>query len=321
MLATSNFSGGLMKPLRLSDLLALCLAAALTDPLNAAESSPPIGQGPLHGALEKPAEPEKKRPAEGIQDNSFLVEEAYNQEAGVVQHIFNFVYTVDKQPRSDARSFVASFTQEWPLLSQDHQISYTIPFETTRQNGHSDNGIQDVAIHYRWQALKESDRLPAFAPRISFFLPTGDEKEDRGAGKVTYQANLPFSKVLSDRWTVHFNAGATVQPELKVRLDDDRLTPKRTFVNYNLGLSAIYAVTSNFNLMLESVATWDQRFDQRGRVRRDFSPVVSPGFRYAFNFPKVRESQLVLGLAAPIGLKKTAPDYGAFAYLSFEHSF
>ncbi len=37
------------------------------------------------------------RPAEGIEDNSFLVEEAYNQEAGVVQHIFNLTGSWDKQ--------------------------------------------------------------------------------------------------------------------------------------------------------------------------------------------------------------------------------
>lgn len=28
-------------------------------------------------------------PAKGIQDNSFFVEEAYNQEPGIVQHIIN----------------------------------------------------------------------------------------------------------------------------------------------------------------------------------------------------------------------------------------
>jgi hypothetical protein len=32
-----------------------------------------------------------------IQDNSFLVEEAYNQEFGVVQHISNFVYLADSK--------------------------------------------------------------------------------------------------------------------------------------------------------------------------------------------------------------------------------
>ena len=33
------------------------------------------------------------------------------------------------------------------------------------------------------------------------------------------------------------------------------------------------------------------------------------------------DSQLVLGLAAPVGLTRAAPDFGAFLYFSFEHRF
>src|SRR5262245_46967893 len=44
----------------------------------------------------------------GIHDNSFLVEEAYNQEHGVVQHINNFIYL------AQTKSWAYSFTQEWP---------------------------------------------------------------------------------------------------------------------------------------------------------------------------------------------------------------
>lgn len=64
-----------------------------------------------------------KRLSEGIQDNSFLVEEAYNQEAGVVQHIFNLGYGVDRLHGPDDREWAFSFTQEWPVFSQTHQFS------------------------------------------------------------------------------------------------------------------------------------------------------------------------------------------------------
>lgn len=49
-----------------------------------------------------------------------------------------------------------------------------------------------------------------------------------------------------------------------------------------------------------------------------FSAVISPGARYAFN---LSAGQLVLGVAAPIGLNRAAPDYGVIFYLSFEHRF
>ena len=59
------------------------------------------------------------RPFE-ILDNSFLVEEAFNQEAGVFQNIVTAA-------RADA-SWELGFTQEWPVGTQRHQLSYTAPF-------------------------------------------------------------------------------------------------------------------------------------------------------------------------------------------------
>ncbi len=56
-----------------------------------------------------------------IQDNSFLVEEAYNQAFGVVQHIQNF------QRFWNSKDWIYTFTQEWPVdASPRHQLSYTL---------------------------------------------------------------------------------------------------------------------------------------------------------------------------------------------------
>jgi hypothetical protein len=52
---------------------------------------------------------------------------------------------------------------------------------------------------------------------------------------------------------------------------------------------------------------------------REFESLISPGVRKAFN--SANGSQLVVGLAAPIGLTGPAPDFGVFLYLSFEHAF
>ncbi len=88
--------------------------------------------------------------------------------------------------------------------------------------------------------------------------------------------------------------------------------------NYNLGGSAIYAVSSNFNLMLESVAFWEEDVDLEGKVDRTVAALLSPGARYAFNLPN--DAQLVVGLAVPIGLTSDSPNYGLF-FCSFEHPF
>src|SRR5688572_5598548 len=84
------------------------------------------------------------RNVNGISDNSFLIEEAYNQGPGVVQHILTGFYNVNRLGGSDDKALDLSFTQEWPLWSQTHQLSYTVPYFFTRSGGQSDNGIGDV---------------------------------------------------------------------------------------------------------------------------------------------------------------------------------
>jgi len=119
-----------------------------------------------------------------IQDNSFLIEEAYNQEANVVQHIFTY------QRQRDG-SFASTFTQEWPVTGIRHQFSYTIPYSGTR--------LDDVAINYRYQLLGDGEARLAIAPRVSYLV------RDRAA-----QVNVPLSLALSSRVVTHCNAGATI---------------------------------------------------------------------------------------------------------------
>ncbi len=242
-------------------------------------------------------------------DNSFFVEEAYNQEPGVVQHILNVVHTATRRRGPDDRDLSFVFTQEWPVFTQAHQFSYTIPFTFLETDGRSTDGIEDISLNYRFQLLMESETRPAFAPRFSLILPTGDEARGLGNDTLGYQVNLPVSKIVSDRWSLHGNAGATFFPDVN----------GRDLMSYNLGASAIYAVTPNFNLMLESIVNFDEEVDDLGGTERSAAAVISPGFRYAVNHPG--DAQTVLGLAVPIGVTSDAPDYGVFLYASFEHFF
>jgi hypothetical protein len=239
--------------------------------------------------------------AKGIQDNSFFVEEAYNQEPGIVQHIINAPAFF--APGNNEVSFI--FTQEWPIFSQTHQFSYTIPYTFTE----GENGFEDIRLNYRLQALMEGERTPAFAPRFSLVTPAGDASKGFGHGRLGYEINLPFSKIVSNRVTLNFNAGGSLFPDVN----------DRDLWNYNLGASAIYAVTENFNLMLESVANWEEDVDSAKNIDRTVAALISPGARYAFNLPD--DLQIVIGAAVPIGLTSDSPDWGLFFYLSFEHPF
>ena len=268
-----------------------------------------ISPGLIAIATSLSAEEEPETTAGALQDNSFFIEEAYNQEAGVVQHIWNATLGVTHHSGNSQRRWDISFTQEWPVGSQLHQFSYTVPVSFVNGGGESEGGVGDVLLNYRYQALTEGAQRPAFAPRFSLVLPTGDEERGLGNGTIGYQINLPVSKIVSDRWTLHGNAGTTILPDVE-NVD---------LVNYNLGGSAIFAVTRELNLMLECVSFFNEEPDGKGNSRRENAVILSPGVRYAFNFKN--GTQVVGGLAAPVGLTSAAPDYGFVIYLSIEHSF
>ncbi len=240
-------------------------------------------------------------PAKGIQDNSFLLEEAYNQEPGVVQHITN--------AQRQGRDWFLSFTQEVPLGSQDHQLSYTLPYAFLRASGRNPSGFGDAMVNYRYQAQYETDLLPAIASRFSLVLPTGNQFKGLGEGSHGFDTNFAFSKVVSDRVTLHANVGWTTL------LDVNGRRP----TSPSVGASAVYAVTRDFNVLFEAVAGSQAQVDENSRITRDNTLTLSPGFRYALNFPDLQNLQVVMGAAAPITLSKQKPDYGVLLYLSFEH--
>lgn len=239
-----------------------------------------------------------------IEDNSFLIEEAYNQETGVVQHIQTFQYLRDG-------TWAYTFTQEWPVPNQKHQLSYTIPlFRPDASNGH--DGLGDVMINYRYQALA-SDRV-AFSPRLSLILPTGEEKEGLGNDALGFQTNMPVSLTLSTRWTTHLNAGATFIPDA-----EEAGGAKADLFGYNLGVGLILNAAKNFDLMLESVWFSNESVRENGETERSDAFFLSPGFRFAVNCKS--GLQIVPGIAVPIGLGPSDNEVGMFFYLSLEHSF
>ena len=241
-----------------------------------------------------------------ISDNSFLVEEAYNQEPGVVQHISAF------QLFRGADAWAYSFTQEWPLFGRTHQLSFTLPIQRIHDGASVATGLGDVAVNYRLQ-VTEAERL-SVAPRLSLLLPTGRAKSDLGAGTLGVQVNVPASVVVASKVVTHWNAGGTVTPSAKNAGGD-----KATTVAYNLGASLVWLARPTFNALLEIVWTREEAVTGPGRSAASDGLSISPGIRWAYNFSS--GLQIVPGIAFPIGLGPSAGDDAVLLYLSFEHPF
>ncbi len=132
-----------------------------------------------------------------IQDNSFLLEEAYNQEDGVIQHISYFRI----EPQSG--DWVYTQTDEWPLSSLKHQFSVTLSAAHDGGMPSSGAGWGDAAVNYRYQLIGSGESRVAIAPRLSLLVPSGNPKYGRGAGGVGAQTNLPISIQHSARWVTN----------------------------------------------------------------------------------------------------------------------
>jgi hypothetical protein len=256
----------------------------------------------------------------GINDNSFLIEEAYNQEQGVVQHIFRWVPSWDGR-NGHKFAFDVVFEQEWPVFGQKNQFSFTLPMLYQYERGHGEPGVEaqgfgDLSLNYRRQVLGGGKGELSFAPRLSIILPTGDSDRRLGNGVVGYQVALPFSKEF-DCWAIHANLGATWTPGVRSSTD---VSPWLThdLEGYYAGSSVIYFARPNFHLMLETLALWDEEVaaGQRHSVTQWF---LNPGCRWA---PFTEgETQWVVGISTPIGLTRDTPEIGLLLYMSFEHRF
>jgi len=247
-----------------------------------AQATPPASTPP-------PSEPFQ------ILDNSFFVEEAFNQEAHVFQNIFGAI--------RQGGEWQMTFTQEWPAPGMRHQLSYTL----SGGSAGSRVAFGDVLLNYRYQALEEGPGHPAFSPRLSAILPSGTSAA--GAGDSGLQVNLPFSKQHEDFY-FHWNGGFTWAP----RGDRaDLFSPA-------LAGSVIYRLRPMLNLMLESVVAAQAADDGTGIVDRSGVLTVSPGFRGGWNL-KAHDAQIVIGAAVPVTRADGETSAGLFGYFSYERRF
>ncbi len=242
-----------------------------------------------------------------IEDNSMFLEEAYNQEEKVVQHISNFFMLPNLQD-----NFFYAFTQEWPAFGLKHQLSYTILYSSL--NNGSYQGVGDILLNYRYQ-LSYKENFVACSPRFSLIIPTGSKSKGIGHGAWGWQANLPVSKRWSNHFVNHFNIGTT--SFFNVKAPDFNFNA--TLFSYFAGLSSIWLVTEKFNLMLECMTNRDANPGKNNKIEYINQTVLAPAFRFAVNMGKV---QVVPGVSVPFTFIDGAKaEVGGFLYLSFEHAY
>ena len=239
-----------------------------------------------------------------IEDNSFLIEEAYNQEAGIVQHVSTF------DRAGEGSDWASSFTQEWPAPNQRHQLGYTLVY--ARIDGR--DGWGDAALNYRYQWRGIGDDAVAIAPRLSLLVPTGDADDGLGSGAAGVQVNLPVSVRLAARWVGHWNVGGSYVPDA-----EGPGGAEADVSSVNLGQSFVWLMRPKVNLLVEASWSSAEAVSGSGGTVREESFLIAPGARFAIDRPG--GLQIVPGVAVPIGVGPSDGDWSIFLYLSLEHPF
>lgn len=128
-----------------------------------------------------------------ISDNSFLIEEAYNQERGVVQHIVKLNNYFAYESEFSGDNLDLSFAQEWPLGGQKWQGAYAV--STDRE---FEQSWLDLQLRYQ---LYSKDGVAA-APYIAF---SAAAHKNTSLEEQRFRVGLPVSMDLSGHTVLHLN--------------------------------------------------------------------------------------------------------------------
>lgn len=239
--------------------------------------------------------------------NSFLVEEAYTQEEGIVEHIGAFRFS-----RDGTSEYI--LTQEWPLFSAKHQISFALPLQRGVIASGRETGLGDVEVSYGYQLLGDDRSRLFVSPRLTARLPTGDEEHGRGGGAPGVEVSLPASFTLSQSVVAHWVSGVSYTPSAKNARGDEA-----NVVGYDLGASLVWMTHPNFGLLLG--ASWEgaEEVDGARETSRSNGLFIAPGVRGTVALAS--GLQLAPGLAVPIGVGPSSGERAMWLFLSVEHPF
>ncbi len=249
-----------------------------------------------------------------FEDNSFLLEEAFNQPMGVIQHVASLSWNKLKQ--GDVNF---NFTQEIPITDLKHQFSYSLNYSLMKSvdRGNTKSGFGDMYISYRPSLMNEKQWM-MLAPRITLILPTGNASQGLGQGGWGGQLNVAITKRLSRRLITHYNFGATFIYKADYYPDtttEPVPTYQRNLYHKNAGIGLIWIAQRKCHVMLECTSNFTQSIKNNGRTFTQHQGIVSPGLRYCIDNGKM---QIVPGVAVPLTIAGGTMDVGVLFYLSFE---
>jgi len=242
-----------------------------------------------------------------LQSNGLLVDTAYHQEDGEVQHALTF-------SRSPKDGWASVISQEWPIFSEKHQVSLSLPANLFVRRPDGNRGVGDLTLEYSYFLIGSNESRVTVSPGAGFSLPTGSVAKGLGAGGPGASVKLPISVMLTRR----FASNSTVELSY-VSSAKNTESDQFHLWTYEVGQSFVWFARPKLNVLMEAV--WERsRFTNReGFKEIDREVFISPGVRWAHVFHN--GLTIIPGVAVPIGVGSSRGDHRIFFYLAIEHPF
>lgn len=263
-----------------------------------------------------------------LQSNGLLIEEAYHQETGEVQHTF-------RATRERNGLWTSAFSQEWPLWSEKHQLNLSMPVRLAanvldgsgksidksidKSSGKSidkssGKGIGDIEIGYSYFLLGNNDTRVTVSPGVSLILPTGNVGNGLGMGATGLELKVPVSVMLSERFVTHTNVGATL-----TRAAKNREGERANLFDVEAGQGLVWLAHPKFNVLLDVIWARTEAVAGKGLREREYEFTISPGIRWGHTFKS--GLAIIPGIAVPIGFGPSRGNRGMLLSLAIEHRF
>jgi hypothetical protein len=253
-----------------------------------------------------------------IEDNSMLIDEAFNQSHRSIQHIANLSFS-----KSAATYW---YSQEIPLENEKHQLSFAVNYQSIRKHtatgyNHTENGFGDVTFCYRPLIFGKNRRL-LMVPKFNVIIPSGNAQKGFGSGGWGGEFGVAVTKRIIPVLITNYNIGYSFVSHADYYADAQDGSPavksERDCTTKYLGVSAIWLVRPKFNLMMEYLITYGKTYSG-GNWRMCNNATLNPGFRFALQIGKM---QIVPGIGLPLNFSgNQLNNAGLLVYLSIEHDY
>lgn len=240
-----------------------------------------------------------------IQDNSFLIEEAYNQDPGVYQFIN--IYQHDFK----TGLYYSTLQGEIPLWSREHQFSFSLP---ARKTAASVESLGDLSLNYRYQNYNKDGTM--VAQRFGAIVPTGKVNKNTSYNSVGFAWMQAVTFSLSNQFQMHVNLGLNMTPAARTK----GYSQREMLTGFTTGVGIVYKHSDKVNFLTEFLYDTQEDFDEKGDTSSNPTITINPGARFDIDL-SIEKTQVVPGISFPVTVGNDEVHTGVLFYLSFEPDF